>query len=296
MSIARSFIDRPILTSIPILSCIFGGLWAFATPGRLEDPAFTIGQAVVVTECPGASAEEVAMPRLPDGACARVVDDRFGDVFGVCNAITAPGFDDSGTHRIATCPRREILAIEGVADVSVGGLPEVAILVDAIPALHAAQNVSPLRLRRCHRQCEYRRRCRLGRWNGARTRIACPEGPDSVREIAGQTIDVGGQVLNLIDFADMHRARVETPSRMIRCNGQEATTLGIAGLSAENIIDLGQRVDARLAAVQSSPPVGEKPHPIHGQHDLIDDCSQASLLNLAMSVGIIVVDLAVTMG
>ena len=60
MNIARAAIDRPILTWLVMLICLLGGTWGFFDLGRLEDPAFTIKTAVVVTEYPGASAEDVA--------------------------------------------------------------------------------------------------------------------------------------------------------------------------------------------------------------------------------------------
>ena len=60
MSIARTAIEKPLLTWLLILGYLFGGLWGFVDLGRLEDPAFTIKQAVVLTQYPGASAEQVA--------------------------------------------------------------------------------------------------------------------------------------------------------------------------------------------------------------------------------------------
>lgn len=59
MDIARLSIQRPINTWLLILLCLLGGIWALMTLGRLEDPAFTIKQAVVVTAYPGATALEV---------------------------------------------------------------------------------------------------------------------------------------------------------------------------------------------------------------------------------------------
>lgn len=60
MDIARFSINNPIYTWIVILTCLIGGIWGFSSLGRLEDPAFTIKVAVVVTQYPGATAEEVA--------------------------------------------------------------------------------------------------------------------------------------------------------------------------------------------------------------------------------------------
>ena len=199
MTIARASIEKPILTWLLILGCLLGGLWGFATLGRLEDPAFTIKQAVISTSYPGASAEQVArevseplesaiqqmgeidritsvnrpnhslievevkstyggeaLPdiwtklrarvndaarSLPSGVAAPVVNDSFGDVFGLYYAVTAPGYSDAEIHRLANWLRRELLAVEGVADVDLAGLPQEAIFVEPELALSVAQNL-----------------------------------------------------------------------------------------------------------------------------------------------------------
>ena len=50
--------DRVIFASMAIV--LLGGLVAYLRIGRLEDPEFTIKEALIVTPYPGASAEEVA--------------------------------------------------------------------------------------------------------------------------------------------------------------------------------------------------------------------------------------------
>ena len=52
MNIARASIDRPIYTWLIILIALFGGIWGFLSLGRLEDPAFTIKNAVIATQYP----------------------------------------------------------------------------------------------------------------------------------------------------------------------------------------------------------------------------------------------------
>lgn len=58
-NLARVAIEKPVLAWLIILFCILGGLWGFNSVGRLEDPAFTIKEAIVVTSYPGATATEV---------------------------------------------------------------------------------------------------------------------------------------------------------------------------------------------------------------------------------------------
>ena len=59
MDIARLSIEKPVNTWLIILGCLLGGLWGLSDIGRLEDPAFTIKMALVVTPYPGATAAEV---------------------------------------------------------------------------------------------------------------------------------------------------------------------------------------------------------------------------------------------
>ncbi|HBU8667328.1 TPA: efflux RND transporter permease subunit, partial [Klebsiella oxytoca] len=59
MDISRQFINNPIRVWLTILLLGIGGIFALLNIGRLEDPAFTIKTAVVVTHYPGASAQQV---------------------------------------------------------------------------------------------------------------------------------------------------------------------------------------------------------------------------------------------
>ena len=213
MNIARASIDRPIYTWLVILIALFGGIWGFLSLGRLEDPAFTIKNAVIATQYPGATAEQVALEvseplesaiqqmgeidtitsvnqpgfslieveikstydgtelpeiwtklrakvrdaarALPSGVGQPFVNDGFGDVFGLFYAVTAEGFSDAEKHELSTFLRRELLTVEGVADVEVMGLPEEAIFIEPDLAISVNQNVpcrrstrpSPTRIR-----------------------------------------------------------------------------------------------------------------------------------------------------
>jgi len=59
MDVARVSIEKPVNTWLIVLICLIGGLYGLMNIGRLEDPAFTIKEAKVITAYPGASAVEV---------------------------------------------------------------------------------------------------------------------------------------------------------------------------------------------------------------------------------------------
>ncbi len=333
-----------------ILTCLLGGIWSFFSLGRLEDPAFTIKTAVIVTQYPGASAEQVArevseplesaiqkiaevdeivsintpgqslievemkpsikndeLPgiwtrlrarvsdatsSLPQGVRPPYVNDSFGDVFGLYFAVMAEGFDDSEVHELATYLRRELLSVPGVADVDLSGLPEEAIYVEPDLALSYNQDIPPLAIVGAIAQSNAV--VPAGEINDVR--VQAPYGSDSVSDIASLSLGVGGQVISLADIASVTRSRVNDPSLIIRHNGAEAFTLGVAGLQTENIVEVGKRVEQRLTELEASLPYGVEVQPIYQQHKVVKTASNDFLVNLAMSVAIVVAVLALFMG
>jgi multidrug efflux pump subunit AcrB len=354
MDIARASIDRPLYTWIIMLVALLGGIWGFLNLGRLEDPAFTIKQAVVVTHYPGASAEQVArevteplesaiqkmgevktitsinrpgnslievemqdtydgteLPAiwtdlrakirdasrgLPDGVSQPYVNDSFGDVFGLFYAVTAEGYTDAERHQLATFLRRELLAVEGVADVEISGLPDEAVFVEPDMAISVNQNISIAAIANSIATSNTVRSAGYLDGETAETRISAPEGSDTVSQIAGLSIGSQGEVINVVDMAKVYRGRVSNPDLMIRFNGVEAFTLGIAGLASENIVEVGNRVDDRLAELDAQIPFGVELLPIYQQHLVVDQASNDFLVNLATSVAIVVAVLALFMG
>ncbi len=354
MRIARASIDRPLYTWLIILIALFGGIWGFLSLGRLEDPAFTIKNAVIVTQYPGATAEQVALEvseplesaiqqmgevdtitslnqpgqslieveikstydgselpaiwtrlrakvrdaarGLPSGVNQPFVNDGFGDVFGLFYAVTAEGFSDAEKHELATFLRRELLTVDGVADVEVQGLPQEAIFIEPDLSISVNQNVPIQAINEAIANADSVNSSGSVRSENDRTTILTAEGSDSVSAIAGLSVGSQGQVINLFDMSNVYRARQTDPDIMIRFDGTEAFTLGIAGLAAENIVEVGKRADAKFAELDTQIPFGVEILPIYRQHVVVEQASNDFLVNLAMSVIIVVAVLGLFMG
>lgn len=233
---------------------------------------------------------------LPEGVSQPVVNDGFGDVFGLFYAVTAQGYTDAERHDLATYLRRELLTVDGVADVEIAGLPQEAIFVEPTLAVSVNQNVPIDAVSSALASSNSVRSAGSLDAGPAETLIRAPEGSDSVSEIQGLAIGWQGEVVNVIDMADVHRGRIDNPDLIIRFDGVEAFTLGIAGLATENIVEVGKNVDAKLAALDSQIPYGVDLKPIYQQHVVVEQASNDFLVNLAMSVSIVVIVLALFMG
>ncbi|MCM2563662.1 efflux RND transporter permease subunit [Lutimaribacter sp. EGI FJ00015] len=354
MSVARASIDKALITWLLMFGCLLGGLWGFSTIGRLEDPSFSIKTAVIITQYPGASAEEVArevseplesaiqqmaevdhitssnkpgvsritvevenihgpddLPQiwdelrnrvgdarasLPQDANEPQVNDGFGDVYGLFFAVTTPGFTDAERHDLADFLRRELLTVEGVADVTLDGLPDEAIYVEPEPAILTNLGLPPAAIIQAITTANSVTPAGSVSRNGQDIRIEAPVGSDTVQEIQSLTIGVGGEVIDLTDVARVYRDRVAEPGLIVRFDGEEAFTIGVSAKEGLNIVDVGHRVDARLDQLMADTPYGVQLHPIYQQHLVVEEASDAFLLNLAMSVAIVVIVLALFMG
>ncbi|MCC5825925.1 efflux RND transporter permease subunit [Alkalimonas sp.] len=356
MKIASYAIDHQISTWMLVLLCFLGGLWALATIGRLEDPAFTLKEAIVMTPYPGATAEEVERevtekmesaiqqlsqlkrissksmpgmseirveiqdkydgrqmpqiwdelrrkvsdirPQLPAGVLPPMVNDDFGDVFGIFYAVTTEGFSDREIRELATFLRREMLTVPGVAKVQTAGEPEEAIYVE-IPherllglGLPPAAIVDTLQSENAVASSGS---VLIG---DKRVRLVNKPGLDSVAAIEQVRIGNPGSTeqLSIYDVAEVRREAVETPSKLIRFNGQPAFTLAVAGLSDANIVDVGKAVDQHLASLQAQIPLGVTLQPIYQQHMVVEKAINDFIVNLTLSVLIVIAVLCLAMG
>ncbi|MGB5567921.1 MAG: efflux RND transporter permease subunit, partial [Sedimenticolaceae bacterium] len=91
MNIGEYSVERPVISWLIVIILVFGGLWAFENMGKLEDPAFTIKLAKIITLYPGASAQQVQ-----DEVTYHIEDalQRMEQVKHIKMSISRPGMSD----------------------------------------------------------------------------------------------------------------------------------------------------------------------------------------------------------
>ena len=70
---------------------------------------------------------------LPSGAQSPIINDDFGDVYGMFYAVTADGLSASEQRDLATKLRRDLVTVDGVAKIEVQGMAEEEIII-SIPS------------------------------------------------------------------------------------------------------------------------------------------------------------------
>ncbi|MBA1275487.1 efflux RND transporter permease subunit [Stutzerimonas azotifigens] len=354
MDFARYAIGKPVNTWVLVLICLFGGIVAFFEIGRLEDPEFTIKEAIINVQYPGATALEVeqevteplesaiqqmsqikeirsrsmvgqaeirveildsiagdALPQvwdelrnkisdaqgdLPPDAQVPVVNDDFGDVYGIYYALTGDGLTLKELHETAKELRRGLLAAEGVAKVDIAGVQEERILVEVDQARLAALRLSPDEISAALADADAVVEAGGVHAGELFVRIRPTGSFDSLETLRALPVGQGAQSVDLGDIAQIRRDYAERPVQIIRHNGQPALTLGVSGISGSNIVDVGRTVEATLASLEHRMPLGAELHPLYQQHQIVDESVNSFALNVFLSVAIVVGVLCLAMG
>ena len=91
MNVGEYSVSRKVVSWLLVIILVGGGVWGFQSMGKLEDPAFTIKMAKVITLYPGASAQQVQ-----DEVTYNLEDaiQRMEQVRHIKMAISRPGMSD----------------------------------------------------------------------------------------------------------------------------------------------------------------------------------------------------------
>jgi multidrug efflux pump subunit AcrB len=240
-----------------------------------------------------------AQSRLPPGVRPPVVNDDFGDVFGVYLAITGDGFTYSALKDYADMLRRELLQVPGVASVALNGVQREQIYLE-VSRTRIAQLGIPLAL--VYQTIgEQNTITDAGRVEVGGSRITVrPSGEfDSVEAISNLLIpDPTGQgrLIRVRDLATVTRGYQDPPTTLMRFNGKPAIGLGISTVSGGNVVVMGELVEQRLAELAPLTPVGMEIGVIAFQARAVTEAINNFIVSLAQAVTIVIVVLLVFMG
>ena len=239
-----------------------------------------------------------AQADLPPGVGTSVVNDDFGDVYGIYYLLTGEGYSEYELAKIADWLRKELLLVKGVAKVRVIGEQAEAIYVEISRQTASALGLS---LNDVYDTLSSQNTVRpAGEIRVGDERILFrPTGSlDSVEAIERLLIAEGasGRVTRLGDIANVVRAYQDPPSHIVRYQGKPALGIGISNLSGVNVVKLGKEVDAKLASLMENVPVGVEVHEYYHQGRVVDESIVSFVSNLIAALVIVFTTLLIFMG
>lgn len=237
-----------------------------------------------------------AQSALPPGAQPSLVNDDFGDVYGVYFLITGEGFSYKEIEEYAKQLRTHMLTVDGVAKVALTGLQKEAIYVEVARDRAAALGLSINQI--YNDLAQQNAVVSAGNLQaGNRRLIIQPSGAiDSVEAIKNTIVSTGGDIVYLRDVADVYRA-YQTPIRSeIRYNGQPAIGFGISNKTGANVVKMGNAIDAKLASLEQQRPIGVEIHEYYHQGKTTDTAVKNFANNVFAALVIVLVTLFFFMG
>ncbi|MCS0437198.1 efflux RND transporter permease subunit [Vibrio diabolicus] len=356
MNIAEYSIKNKVISWLFIIILAVGGLTSFLELGRLEDPAFTIKDAMIISTYPGATSKEVEeeltyplekeirklpyidkitstssdgmsqitvsmemdygpdelpqiwdemrrkindlRPTLPQGVQSLQIIDDFGDVYGVMLMLTGGDYDYVELKRYADYLTREIELVDGVGKVDITGDQQemlfVEISLDRLAALNLDMNVVASLLNQQNNVVSAGEVMVNGE-----SLVIRPSGTLNTVEALENLIIHGrdtGNLIRLKDVATISRGIQEKPSNVVLFNGQKAINIGISFASGVNVVEVGERLDAELASLESIKPAGIDMNYFYNQANEVDESVKAFVISLAEAVAIVIIVLLFTMG
>lgn len=239
-----------------------------------------------------------AKPDLPAEALTPMVNDEFGDVFGIVIALTGDGFSYRELKDTADDLRDQLLKVEDVGKVELWGTQAERVFVEFSNSRMAAAGVSPFALAQI-----------IDHQNTIQPSGSAKVGPERiVIEPTGEFKDVEDIYLlsmraqgekssvRLADVATIKRDYVDPPTTMTRYNGERCIYLAVSMADGGKITDLGGRVVKRLDELKSTLYHGLDTEILVFQPDYVETAITDFMINLLESFVFVVVVILVFAG
>ncbi|VAW68349.1 Transporter, AcrB/D/F family, partial [hydrothermal vent metagenome] len=356
MNIAEFSIRNKLISWMITLIFLVGGIISYSSLSRLEDPEFTIKDAVIITQYPGATPQQVEeevtyplenalqqlqyvdyirsistnglsqitvtmkrqynknhlpqiwdelrrkvndlTPSLPPGVLPPLVNDDFGDIFGLLYAIIGDGYSYRELNDYVDYLRRELVLVEGVGKVAVAGKQQEQVFVEISITRMTQLGIPYQRLYEILETQNIVSNAGAIKISSENIRFHPTGEFQDVKELENLLISSSGDqnLIYLKDVANVSRGFQEVPTHLVSLNGRQAISLGISFASGFNVVDVGERIDARLTELEYARPVGIELAALYDQPKLVAASINAFAINLLEAVVIVIVVLLIFMG
>jgi len=234
---------------------------------------------------------------LPPGANASLVMDDFGDVFGLFYALTGDGYTYRELKDYADILKEQLLLVPGVRKITIDGEQKEVVYLEVSRANMAKLGVS-------NEQFSAVLKSQNLVSNSGNVRV----GDEYIRiNPTGQLLSVqgmgellvsgnNGTLVRIKDIATVRRSYQEISSKYNYFNGKPALNIGISMLPGQNVVAVGERLDARLAELQTVTPVGMQLDAIYNQPVIVDVSVRGFVLNVVLALVIVIIVLLFFMG
>lgn len=226
-----------------------------------------------------------AQGRLPAGAGTSVVNDDFGDVLGVFYGLSSAVHTYRELEEQAERLKNELLAVPDVARVELYGVQNRTIEVEADPSLLAASGLTMADIAAAFD----RQNCIVdaGAVETAhnRLRIDAAGSFTTLQELENLTVTSrDGSYFRLGELAAVSESYVRPARSRMEMDGLPTIGIAISTVADGNVVDMAERVAARLSQLEQTMPEGYRLRTVYDQGHESSVANDGFVLNLLISV------------
>ena len=234
--------------------------------------------------------------KLPPGAGPSLVNDDFGDLFGVFFALVGDGYSYAQLRDYARDVKKELLLCKDVAKIELWGARQEVVYVEFNRARMAEMGLSPAQIQQALASRNLVQSS--GNVNVGESYLRVTPTGDFVSERLISDIYIGGRegLVRLGDVATVSRGFAEPPANIMRFNGRPAIGIGISTVEGGNVVSMGEAVRRRIAELEPERPLGMELHSVYYQSEIVTESVNTFIINLVEAVGIVIGLLMLFMG
>ena len=235
--------------------------------------------------------------QLPPGAGPSIVNDDFGDVYGVYFALQGDGYSYAELKRVAEMLKRELLVVKDVKKIVFFGEQQEVIYVEMSKSRLTALGITKDEIFAALRDKNLP--ADAGKIKMGSEYIAIyPTGIFKTEKDFNDLLiaSKGGKLIYLKDVATVRRGYEDPPKKILRFNGKPALGIAISTVLGGNAVSMGEGVQKRLDELREQIPVGMDLHVISLQSETVTQAINGFVVNLIEAVLIVILVLLVFMG
>ncbi len=239
-----------------------------------------------------------AQSRLPPGVETSVVNDDFGDVYGLYYLVTGDGFTNAELNTYIRSLRTDLLSVEDVAKVQPLGMQQESIYVEISRERANALGLSVDQIYGDLSQQNSVTPAGDIKLGNRRLKFQPTGQIDSVEAISDLVVSTAssGTIVTLRDVATVTRDYADPTNFIVRYNGKPAIAIGISNISGANVAKMGDAIDAKLEETKNLRPLGIEIHEYYHQGKIVIESVSAFALNVLAALVIVLVTLFFFMG
>lgn len=237
---------------------------------------------------------------LPDGIKGPTLNDEdIGVVFGISVGLMSDGFQYRELKEYADDLRDDLIALDDVAKVIIGGIVDEKVYVEYSEASLASVGLTSSQLQNIISGSNII--IPSGEVNLGEERLILEASGnfESLESIKNLLIPVGnaGEIIPLGEITTIRRGYVSPKESIVRINGNQALSLHVSLKEGANIIDLGQATDQLITDYNKSVlPLGIKAMRIASQDKYVGGKIKVFLGNLIQSIIIVLIVILLVLG